>query len=314
MTSTAVTSDAVASDAVMPTAATPVAVRQRIFVVGVPRSGTTLVQSLLAAHRRVTSFTESHFFSRHFRLVPWTSTALWTRDVAPRVQEFSAENGIDPAPGGLASFAPASPRPWRSRSTARRLLALLDHVAVQRGAPIWIEKTPRHLRYTPFLSSLYPADRQPHVIHVIRDGLETVASLHTASQHWQRPYDLATCVRRWNADVAFSLRLLWRQSVDPEALRRHHVVIYEDLTRQPEVVLRPLLAALRLDWQPDLLHEHARHAEPLVTREETWKSDLDRPLEPSATSHRALTEGQRQRARKALRRDLYHQLRDLASP
>ncbi len=38
----------------------------RIFVVGAPRSGTTLVQSLIASHSQVTSFTESHFFSRHF--------------------------------------------------------------------------------------------------------------------------------------------------------------------------------------------------------------------------------------------------------
>ena len=39
---------------------------QRIFVVGVPRSGTTLLQSLLAGHSALTSFTESHFFDRHY--------------------------------------------------------------------------------------------------------------------------------------------------------------------------------------------------------------------------------------------------------
>ena len=38
--------------------------KQRIFLVGCPRSGTTLLQSLLAAHPDITSFPESHFF-RH---------------------------------------------------------------------------------------------------------------------------------------------------------------------------------------------------------------------------------------------------------
>ena len=43
-------------------------IERRIFIVGVPRSGTTLLQSLLAAHSELTSFTESHFFSRYFSL------------------------------------------------------------------------------------------------------------------------------------------------------------------------------------------------------------------------------------------------------
>ena len=34
----------------------------RVFLVGIMRSGTTLLQSLLAAHSRVTSFPETMFF------------------------------------------------------------------------------------------------------------------------------------------------------------------------------------------------------------------------------------------------------------
>jgi hypothetical protein len=35
--------------------------RTRLFLVGCPRSGTTLLQSLLAAHPQIASFPESHF-------------------------------------------------------------------------------------------------------------------------------------------------------------------------------------------------------------------------------------------------------------
>ncbi|MGL6135938.1 MAG: sulfotransferase, partial [Planktothrix sp.] len=34
----------------------------RLFLVGCPRSGTTLLQSLLAAHSQIASFPESQFF------------------------------------------------------------------------------------------------------------------------------------------------------------------------------------------------------------------------------------------------------------
>ena len=41
-----------------------------IFLVGCPRSGTTLLQSLIAAHPLVTSFSESNFFGSSFRKLP----------------------------------------------------------------------------------------------------------------------------------------------------------------------------------------------------------------------------------------------------
>ena len=37
-------------------------IKKRIFIVGCPRSGTTLLQSLLAAHPLICSFPETHFF------------------------------------------------------------------------------------------------------------------------------------------------------------------------------------------------------------------------------------------------------------
>ena len=66
---------------------------RRVFVVGVARSGTTLVQSLLAAHSTMTSFTESHFFDRHFTRLPGLPGPILTRDPRSRVHEFLVENG-----------------------------------------------------------------------------------------------------------------------------------------------------------------------------------------------------------------------------
>ena len=91
---------------------------RRIFVVGVPRSGTTLVQSLLAAHSQVTSFTESHFFSRYFRALPRLSSAILTRDPAPRVRDFLLENGAE------SSFVAASMGAVSSSVPAEFLLPL----------------------------------------------------------------------------------------------------------------------------------------------------------------------------------------------
>ena len=281
----------------------------RIFVVGVPRSGTTLVQSLLAAHGAVTSFTESHLFARHFTLLPLLPEALLTRDPTDRLREFLAENGEEP-PATAAWFdARRQAGPWsrlllplRTRPAARRLLRVFDELALRRGAAVWVEKTPRHLRYVPFLERLSGAEARLRFVHVIRDGLEVVASLNRASQRWERPYDLDACVRRWNADVGFALRRVGRP--------RDRFLFYEELTSRPEETLRRLFGELGLDWEPQILDRYAGASRRLVGREEAaWKAGIGRPIRPSATSGRELTEDQRRRVARALRRDLYERIR-----
>ena len=279
---------------------------RRIFVVGVPRSGTTLVQSLLAAHGALTSFTESHFFSRHFCLLPWSSTAILNRDPNPRLREFLAENRAE----GTFSPIRVGPRfllPLRTRSVGRQLFRVLDELARHRDRSSWVEKTPRHLLYATLLERLCEQPTTIHFVHVIRDGLETVASLWRASQQWQRAYDLRTCVDRWNSDIELSLHRLSTTSSNP---CNDHIVIYEQLTRDPETVLRRLFDDLDLDWQPGIHEEFS--AESLVTPEETWKAGVDGGVRRSGTSDQVLSEEQRRTVRGGLRHDLYRQALEMA--
>ena len=282
---------------------------KRIFVVGVPRSGTTLVQSLLAAHRGVTSFTESHFFSRHFRLLPGLVRPVLTRDPGPRVREFLAENEVDLPPDLeplLGSFrGPRLLLPHRTEEAARMLLGVLDAAALDRGERVWIEKTPRHLWYLPWLEELC-GDRLPlHFVHVIRQGLPVVASLHEASKKWERAYDLETCARRWNDGLALSL-----ERAERGAESRDHFVFYEELTDAPERILRDLLAELDLPWEDEIFERYAAGSSHLVTGEETWKSQVGQRVSAAGSKEHFLSDEQRRRALGVLDLDRYRRLRE----
>ncbi|MEM9293641.1 MAG: sulfotransferase [Acidobacteriota bacterium] len=284
--------------------ASPLAPRG-LFIVGAPRSGTTLVQSLLAAHDELTSFTESHFFDRHYTPAPWG--ALLRRDPGSRLREFLAENGEDPPPSAEAFERARWPFPLlalQSRSVARQLLQVLDELAQLREASGWIEKTPMHLRFRPFLGYLSASARRTDFIHVIRQGLDVVASLREASKSWERAYDLPTCVRRWNRDLQLSSR--WIDSP------RDHFVVYEDLAADPEPVLRRLFQRLNLDWQPSVLEHYADRSASLVNSDETWKSGVTGAIRPSSTAKQRLTEVEQQQALRGLRTDLYDRLRTAA--
>jgi hypothetical protein len=281
---------------------------RRIFIVGFPRSGTTLVQGLLASHSALTSFTESHFFWKHFTRSPWLPAPVLIRNPSSRVREFLAENGEAP-PGAAGWFAGkgrwslrAWPlRPVQTRRVARQLLQVLDELTLRRGRSGWIEKTPMHLYFVPFLERVSAAGRRAHFVHVIRDGLEAAASLHEASRTWERHYDLETCARRWNADVGLSLRRVG-SPVD-------HFVFYEELASRPEAVLRGLLGDLGLEWEPDILERHTRSAGSLVTGQEVWKTVVGHGRPAAGAPARALTAEQRNRLRRLLRRDLYDEVR-----
>ena len=290
---------------------TATAIEKRIFVVGVPRSGTTLVQSLLAAHRGVTSFTESHFFSRHFRLLPGLDRPVLTRDPGPRAREFLAENEID-LPADLEPLLEPFRGPrlllaHRTEEAARLLLRLLDAAAVARGESTWIEKTPRHLCYLPWLEHLCGTQTPLHFVHVIREGLPVVASLHEASKQWERAYDLETCARRWNEGLAISLD---RAAQGPG--HRDHFVFYEELTAAPDRVLRNLLAGLGLRWEDDLFERYAASSPRLVTRAETWKAQVGQRVSAAGSKEHLLSAEQKRRALHVLDLDRYQKLRERA--
>jgi hypothetical protein len=283
----------------------PTAIERRIFVVGAPRSGTTLVQSLLAAHSRTTSFTESHFFHIRFArltLPPW---AVATFDPAPRVREFLAENGEPPVPA--SEWFDAGDRRWlhrqpmralRTRQVATRLIEVIDQVTLRRGATVWVEKTPRHLRSVPFLERLGVPEM--HFVHVIRRGLEVVASLHRASQEWEKSYSVGACVRRWNRDVAFSL--------SRSRAAHDHFVFYEELTERPHAAVERLLSELGLDAEPEIFDRYGGEADRLVTDDEQWKNGVGRTIRRSESSTHSLSPDQRQRAATGLRHELYDEL------
>jgi hypothetical protein len=283
----------------------PTSIERRIFVVGAPRSGTTLVQSLLAAHSRTTSFTESHFFHIRFARLPLPPWAIATLDPAPRVREFLAENGEPPVPA--AEWFDSGDRRWlhrqpvralHSRQVARQLLGIIDQLTLRRGASIWVEKTPRHLRSIPFLERL--GEPQMHFVHVIRGGLEVVASLFRASPEWERPYDVRDCVRRWNSDVAFSLSRV-RSTHD-------HFVFYEELAERPQAAVERLLSQLGLEAEPEIFERYGDEADRLVTDDEEWKSDVGRTIRRSRSSVASLSPEQQQRAAAGLRHRLYDEL------
>ena len=239
-------------------------ISRRIFIVGCPRSGTTLLQSLLSAHPWVASFPETHAFAQ---MVPRRTVPRLLGLTRPAGREALArtfqELGAGRHPLGLGTLF--------YRLAAKRLIDLLDRAALVRGFEAWVEKTPRHLHYMVAIRRAVP---HACFVHMVRRGEDVVASLYAVSrqapQAWGPPKALDECIDRWLLDVGVTAAHLGSPG--------HDLVVYEHLVRDPESVLRLLCAALDLPYDHGMILGYRREAARLVRPEESWKQEAVSPI------------------------------------
>ena len=231
----------------------------KAFVVGCPRSGTTLVQKLLGAHSDVYTCKETFYFLRIRRrgigkLLDYL--ALSPSRVSEAYSFIRANDQL---------LRHHDLRGIRSMCSAAAFLdQLMTREAQARDKSAWVEKTPRHMFSIRLIERCIPSAQ---FVHVLRDGRDVVASLADAAekypQVWSRHADLGNAVSVYNRFLQESLKYCGR--------RGHVFVRYEHILDDAEGVSRSLYAALGLRdmaTQLDLTEVHQR----VVRDDERWKA------------------------------------------
>jgi hypothetical protein len=214
-----------------------------IFVVGCPRSGTTMLQLMLHAHPRIALPPENRFVLPAYQrrhefgdlrqpenrrdLARWIATTRQFGDLG--LDEQRMIDAVVGAPPTLGSAI----------GTVFRLYA------ERFGKPRWGDKRPAYLRHLPELLRMFP-DAQ--IINIMRDGRDCVASLKEAP--WAPP-DFGELVDSWARAADASLRAARRYGPDT-----YHMVRYEDLVEEPEAHLRALCRFLGEDYDAAMARPH----------------------------------------------------------
>jgi tetratricopeptide (TPR) repeat protein len=186
-----------------------------VFVVGMARSGTSLVEQILASHPQVHGAGERQEIDQ---LATTMHTQLQAADAYPACVER-----LDP--GAVRSLAYGYlQRLAREAGTASRI----------------IDKMPHNYLHLGLIALLFPRAR---IIHCRRDPLDVCASAYFQNFKWM-PHAASL------EDIAFYhqqyVRLMehWRRVLP----RPIHDVVYEELVANPESTSRELLAACDLVW------------------------------------------------------------------
>jgi sulfotransferase family protein len=227
-----------------------------IFVVGCPRSGTTMLQLMLHSHPRIALPPESRFVmpayqrrhefgdlcdpERRRHLARWMIGTPHFADL-----------GLDPE-RVVAAVVGAPPTLGSALGTVFRLYA------ERFGKPRWGDKRPTYLRSLPELLRMFP-DAQ--IVNIMRDGRDCVASLKEAP--WSSS-DFGEHLASWARAADASIRAERRYGPGT-----YHLIRYEDLVADPEPHLRRLCAFLDEEYHPAMARPHEM-APVAVPEYKTW--------------------------------------------
>ncbi len=217
---------------------------QPFFVVGCPRSGTTMLQEALNRHSRVAIPPETSFF---------VLLRSGRRGQGEHRRRLNADLGIDLPPPPRGAVSPEGARAYHAELAGRYLRRLGRTDVTHFG-----EKSPEHQRYLGDVGRLLPGAK---VVLVYRDGRDV--ALSRSKVPWAPPGLYA------NFAVWLHYLRLQRAAVragTPPLL----CVRYEDLVADPEKGLRAVLAFLGLPYEPAVaLGDGSGHG--IADWERAWK-------------------------------------------
>ena len=137
-----------------------------VFVVGSPRSGTTLLQRMLDAHPQLAVANDTHFIPKAIAGIADDDVPL-TRELVERVIGYHRFHrlGIDDELARTLAIG--------AETYASYVGALYGAFAIAHGKGMAGEKTPDYVRSIPLLDRLFPWAR---FVHIVRDGRDVALS------------------------------------------------------------------------------------------------------------------------------------------
>jgi len=247
-----------------------------VFVVGLSRSGTTLMRRLLNSAPDVAIGPESHFMGH---LVPGFGirdrlAKLDHDGDAARDAERIAQLLYDRMPNESGVRRPSRLWTWLVRAVPREELAerlcaagtddrsifatVMDLYAERKGARVRGEKMPAHLRHVPTLLRWFPTGR---ALHMVRDPRAVfVSELRRQRRSSDGPYALIRLVPGLlEITLLVQTVLTWVEAAARASSyakrypRRYRTVRFEDLVREPEPTLQGICDFVGIPYEREMI-------------------------------------------------------------
>ena len=209
-----------------------------IFIVGVARSGTTLLRLMLDAHPELAIPPETHFIPKVINAVDEGRDPLEEMTGHRRWPDF----GLD------ADELRVRLEAHRSLTSGDAMREFYGLYASHYGKSRWGDKSTNYIRKMRPISHVLPETR---FVHLIRDGRDV--ALSQVAVHFG-PSTIEGAAEKWRAEVTKARR-------QGPKLPHYLEIRYEDLIADPEPVLRQVCEFTDLEWDDAMLDYQDRAGE-----------------------------------------------------
>ena len=232
------------------------------FIVGVTRSGTTLLRLMLDAHPDMAIPPETHFVpslikatrkrgvscdEAHGIVTGHRQWGDFNLDSAELLSRYCALDRIDP------------------ETTIRAFFELYSE---REGKPRWGDKTPNYVKRMKQIENWVPEAR---FIHMIRDGRD--AALSRFKRVLKDPPPMEIVAERWVRKI---------EEARSDGADLHYMEVqYEELVRDTETQLRRVADFIELPWNDSMLRYYERAEERLAEMHRDLPGEDGKPLRPA---------------------------------
>ena len=267
-----------------------------IFIVGVPRSGTTLLAAMLAAHSRISCGPETHFFRRLAAADPdrlaspahWPAAAVDFICAIRHAAMPGHESRLLIEKYDLDRASVAAYLAGHQPAVAAMLGSVVEPTMRRMGKSRWAEKTPDHIEHLALIRRHFP---QSPIVHIVRDPRDVALSLMEVP---------------WGVSSFLEGLLLWRRqdaasapflAQDANTLTLH----FEQLLLEPPTVIEALCRFLGEEFEPAMLDTSSTGRQ-VNSRDVAWKEKAAQPPDSSrvAVWRRRISHAQNQLAEAVL--------------
>lgn len=219
-----------------------------VFVLGCPRSGTTLLYDMLISSGHFADYrVESRVFDK---VTPPFGSLKSTRNRTKLIKAWLQSDYFQRS--GLEADDIRDRVLEECRNPGDFLRIVMEAIARNQGVERWAEKTPRHLLYIPQIKETIP---DALIIHIIRDGRDVAASMSRmrwgGAFPWDAPHRPLVCGLYWQWLVQKGRE--YGRELGPDYLE----VRYERLVQHPEETLATLGNFVHADLDYDHIRQNA---------------------------------------------------------
>ena len=241
-------------------------IKKIVFIVGVGRSGTNLLQGMMNAHENITFPPETQFI-RHFITNPSINNKIRKGDNGRVRRKILEDKNLNELNINLKDIIEGSTE-GSKLSLIDFYEKLLEAYLIKKKKKIIGDKYPKNIEYLKEIKALFPG---AYIVHIIRDPRDVVLSRLKADWSKGRPVFVQALTCREQIKMG-------RKDGRNLFGENYYELLYENLLENPETELSKVCRFLGIDFDENMLEFNQRAGEIVKNKEKKWKDNLFKPI------------------------------------